>query len=276
MKLTDAHCHLQDPRFGTQLESALEACRSAGITRWVVNATRESDWQAVDGLVGRITGVEAAFGLHPWWQAERSEEWLAKLEGLLLARPTAGIGETGLDRWMPAFDLPDQIEVLRAHLELSRRLSRPISLHCLKAWPELAAVVRDYPPCESGFLLHSYAGPAEMIPRWVRAGAFFSFSPAFLHPRKTEVRRMFCGIPAERLLVETDSPDMAPPDALALLPLADVEGKPLNHPLNLRLCVEALAADRGLHPDALGEMVERNAERLFFQRGGPAAPKRPG
>jgi TatD DNase family protein len=264
VKLTDAHCHLQDPRLGPHLELALEACRSAGISRWILNATRESDWPVVADLADRIAGAGAAFGLHPWWQAERSEGWLGKLEALLQERPAAGIGETGLDRWMPAHDLPDQIEVLRAHLELSRRLSRPISLHCLKAWPELAGVVRDCPPSQRGFLLHSYAGPPEMIPQWVRVGAFFSFSPGFLHPRKASVRRMFCEVPLDRLLVETDAPDMAPPPDMALLPLADSAGAALNHPLNLRLCVEALASDRGLPAAVLGETLERNVERLFF------------
>ena len=263
MKLTDAHCHLQDPRLGPHLEDALKQCRAAGIHRWMINGTRESDWSAVAGLVGRMNGAEAAFGLHPWWQAERSTDWLAKLETFLVARPTAGIGEAGLDRWMPGYDLADQLEVLRAHLELSRRLCRPLTLHCLKAWPELAGAVRDSPPSDRGFLLHSYAGPAEMVRGWVRAGAFFSFCPAFVHPRKTMVRRMFRDIPLERLLIETDSPDMAPPPAAALLPLSDPGGAPLNHPVNLRLCLDALAADRGMSPAALGAILEQNVERFF-------------
>ena len=264
MKLTDAHCHLQDPRLGPHLDRALEQCRSAGIHRWIINGTRESDWPAVAALSERIGGAEAAFGLHPWWQAERSANWLSALEARLLQRPSAGIGETGLDRWMPGHDLADQLAVLREHLELSKRLSRPITLHCLKAWPELAGAVRDCPPSERGFLLHSYAGPAEMVPRWVRTGAFFSFSPAFLHPRKVHVRDMFREIPLERILIETDAPDMAPPPEMALFPLADKTGGTLNHPLNLRLCLEALAADRGLTPEALGEIFEQNAGRLFF------------
>ena len=264
MKLTDAHCHLQDPRLGPHLDRALEQCRSSGIHRWIINGTRESDWPAVAALSERIEGAEAAFGLHPWWQAERSSNWLSALEARLLQRPAAGIGETGLDRWMPGHDITDQLAVLREHLALSRQLSRPITLHCLKAWPELAGAVRDCPPSERGFLLHSYAGPAEMVPRWVRTGAFFSFSPAFLHPRKAHLRSMFREIPLERILIETDAPDMAPPPEMALLPLAEKAGGPLNHPLNLCLCLGALAADRGLTPEALGEIFEQNAGRLFF------------
>jgi Tat protein secretion system quality control protein TatD with DNase activity len=75
---------------------------------------------------------------------------------------------------------------------------------------------------------------------------------------------MFRDIPLERLLVETDCPDMAPPPGAALLPLADPGGASLNHPLNLRLCIEALAADRGMSPGALGDILEQNVERFFF------------
>jgi TatD DNase family protein len=230
----------------------------------MINGTRETDWPAVAALAQRIPGAKAAFGLHPWWQAERSPDWLETLEATLIAMPCAGIGETGLDRWMPAHDLQDQLSVLREHLALSRRLSRPITLHCLKAWPELAGAVRDFPPSDRGFLLHSYAGPAEMIPRWVQAGARFSFSPAFLHPRKTWVRTMFREIPLERILIETDAPDMPPPPETALLHLPDSNGTRLNHPINLCLCRDALAADRGLTPGAMGDILERNVEQLFF------------
>jgi TatD DNase family protein len=154
-------------------------------------------------------------------------------------------------------------------------MDRPLSLHCLRAWPELAGAVQRDPPSGRGFLLHSYSGPEEMVPRWVRSGAFFSFSPAFLHPRKTRVRAMFRTIPIDRLLVESDAPDMAPPEELALGRLEPAEsadndtaqtGKPdrfLNHPINLILCVRALAADRAMPVAELAAILEANMDRLF-------------
>lgn len=276
MTLTDVHCHLQDPRLGDPLglERLLAPCRAAGIQRWMVNATRESDWNAATQIGELIPGCALSFGLHPWWQKERSAHWLEALEEILLAHPLAAIGETGLDRWIEGHDLADQLRVLKAHLQLSRELNRPITLHCLKAWPELLRAVRECPPAARGFLLHSYAAPPEMLAHWIAAGAYFSFSPAFLHPRKEAVRRMFAQVPLERLLLETDAPDMAPPPELALLQLPSLSESAqavsdrhapalLNHPLNLRLCLSALAVDRALSEEALAAALEANANRLF-------------
>ncbi len=263
MILSDSHCHLQDPRLRGHLTGALRECRALGITRWMVNATRESDWPAVTALATTEPGVYASYGLHPWWQKERSEDWARRLEALLKEHPGAAIGETGLDRWMENPDLEDQRRVLETHLELSRSLERPITLHCLKAWPELAACLKRSPPSKRGFLLHSYAGPESMIAEWVRAGAYFSLSPGFLHPRKANQLAAFKNIPPHRLLIETDAPDMPPPEKVALHRL-EVEGvHPLNHPANLRLCMDQLAVSLEVCPEILALQLEKNAAGVF-------------
>jgi TatD DNase family protein len=230
----------------------------------MVNATSESDWEAVTRLTELEPGVHAAYGLHPWWQRERSPDWALRLEALLLKHPNATIGETGLDRWMEAPDLEDQRRVLEVHLDLSRKLERPITLHCLKAWPELAACVKRHPPSRRGFLLHSYSGPREDIAKWVEAGAYFSISPAFLHSRKARQREAFLDVPLERLLLETDAPAMAPPAELMISAVPGKTGnQELNHPANLHLCLGAMSSDRRMEPSALALQIEENASRLF-------------
>ena len=263
MQLTDAHCHLQDARFGGQLQEALAKCRDLGLTRWMVNATRESDWETVAALARTHPGLRCSFGLHPWWQKERSTEWRVALENCLTLHPESGIGETGLDRWMEGFDFEDQTAVLHEHLELSRQLDRAITLHCLRAWPELAGCIKRCPPSKRGFLLHSFSAPEAMLEQWVNLGAYFSFSPAFLHPKKTALREMFKHVPLERLLVESDAPDMAPPRELAVALLTQTGERLLNHPGNVVLCLRAMAADRGLAPETLALQLEQNYERLF-------------
>jgi TatD DNase family protein len=263
MHLSDAHCHLQNPRLRDNLAEILAECRSLGIRRWMVNATREDDWEAVAEMARTIPGVHAAFGLHPWWQKERSPAWAERLEALLRTHPRATLGETGLDRWMEAPDLADQTAVLDVHLELATRLGRPLTLHCLKAWPELLAAVKRHPRRSHGILLHSYSGPEEQIPAWVRAGAFFSFSPGFLHPNKAARRAAFQSVPADRLLLETDAPDMPPPEPLMLRKLPSSEPSRGNHPANLRLCLAALATDRDLPEEKLALQIEENTSRLF-------------
>jgi TatD DNase family protein len=263
MTLSDAHCHLQDPRLSQTLPDTLRECRSLGITRWMVNATREADWPAVTALAASEPGVNASYGLHPWWQQERSPHWASHLETLLREHPRAALGETGLDRWMQNPNLADQLLVLEAHLELSRTLKRPITLHCLKAWPELAACLKRSPPSQRGFLLHSYSGPESQIPDWVRAGAFFSLSPGFLHPRKAAQRAAFRKVPLERLLLETDAPDMPPPEAIAVRRFGSEALHHLNHPANLTLCLQAMAADREISVERLALQLEENASIVF-------------
>lgn len=268
---TDSHCHLQDARLDTVRMELLTACRERGINRWVVNATREKDWSRVEGLCADTNGALPAFGLHPWWMPERASGWEDRLRGLLLKIPHASLGETGLDLWMPDPDLEDQKQVLQIHLQLARELSRPVTLHCLRAWPHLLDVVQCSPPLPAGFLLHSYAGPAGQIPEWVRLGARFSFPPAFLAPKRAAVRELFARhIPLSRILVETDCPDMAPPLELSIARVpsyAASEGatgpQHLNHPLNLLLCITWLCKARGLSEKTLQSILEENFEKLF-------------
>jgi len=231
----DAHCHLQDPRFGNDVEGIVAACRARGIAKMVVNGTRESDWDRVADLAERYPDlVIPSYGLHPWWSRERSQRWREDLESRLRANPVAGIGETGLDRWMENPDPADQEEILVAHLELAARLNRPLSIHCLRSWGQLLDVLKAHPRPARGFLLHSYGGPAEMVRTFVDLGAHFSFAGYFLNTFQEKKRDAFRLVPADRLLMESDAPDQALPEELDEFSLRDpATGKRLNHPANV-------------------------------------------
>ena len=266
MIFADAHCHLQDTRLRGAISDILGACRGNHIQRWIVNSTRESDWESVSSLCNSQSGLHPAYGLHPWWIRERTPEWEIRLEKRLHAEPLASIGETGLDLWMQEADLEDQTAVLAAHLRLAYELDRPVSLHCLRAWPQLLKIITHSPPLPAGFLLHSFAGPRADIPRWVALGAYFSFSPAFVAPKRTAIRSMYANeIPLDRLLVETDCPDMAPSPEFckAQVPSGPLNAcaageRPLNHPLNLLVCIESLARDRRMDPHSLQAVLWKN------------------
>jgi TatD DNase family protein len=264
MKLYDAHNHLQDRRLDPYRDEALTKMEQIGVVAAVVNGTEETDWEAVALLAAAHPWVRPSFGLHPWYVATRSNQWHEELVRRLDADPGAVIGEIGLDRWIEGHDLALQTEVFTRQLALAAERNLPASIHCLKAWGALWDVLRGHPVPHRGFLLHSYGGPAEMVEGFVRIGAYFSFSPYFLRQRRERQREVFRHIPIERLLIETDAPDMAPPDERNLHPLRDpVSGEVLNHPANLDVAYHGVAELRGIPLENLVENTEVNFLRLF-------------
>lgn len=224
----DAHNHLQDVRFDAIRDRVIAGMRDAGVRRCVVNGTCADDWPAVAELAGQHPDlVIPSFGLHPW--RKPSHGWLEQLAGLLDTVPGACVGECGLDRWMEHCDAGLQEEVFLAQLRLAADRDLPLSIHCLKAWGRLVELLESNPLPKRGFLLHSYGGPQELVARLARLGAYFSFSGYFLHARKQKVREAFRKVPPDRLLFETDAPDMLPPETAVSHPL---DGN-LNHPGNL-------------------------------------------
>ena len=259
----DAHNHLQDPRLETLKHSWLPRFEKLPPARAVLNDTSESDWPRVAELAALHPWVLPSFGLHPWHVGSESQDWLNSLRKQLLAHPRSGVGEVGLDRWIQPHDMPAQIRALEPQIRLAAELRRPLTLHCLRAWGTLREILAHLPLPPQGFLLHSYGGPAEMIPEFVRLGAYFSFSPAFLADRKTVQREAFRRIPVDRLLAETDAPDMAPPPDQNPFPLEAQEGHPLNDPSNIQTAYLGLAQTLGLSPSDLSRHIESNFTRLF-------------
>jgi TatD DNase family protein len=265
VKLLDAHNHLHDARLAPHRAAILPELARLGVARVVVNGTREADWPAVAAIAREQAFVTPSFGLHPWYIADRTAGWLDAIRAQLDAHPTAGVGEIGLDRWIEGHDDAAQAEVFAAQLALAAELNRPVTIHCLRAWGALAETLRGHLLPERGFLIHAYGGPAEMVGEFVKRGGYFSFNAYFLHERKAKQREVFARIPADRLLVETDAPDLRPPDERNAYPLRDAAGEPINHPANLALTYAALAEIRSVPVEMLAVQADENFARLFGQ-----------
>ncbi len=264
----DAHTHLHDPRFaGAGLDISLWLRARGGEYACAVNATEEADWDDVTRLAPE-PGVYPAYGLHPWKVSARKPGWERRLRARLETDLRAGVGETGLDRWIEGHDLDDQLRVFRAHMEIAAELNRPLTVHCLRAWGAMRECLAAGPLPQCGFLLHAYGGPTEMLSEFVEMGAYFSFSTYFTDPRRHRVRDTFARVPPERLLLETDAPAMPPPRRLNENPLEDAEdGSLLNHPANLSLALESLSGIRG---ESVAVLEERTAANFFRWWNGPA------
>jgi TatD DNase family protein len=261
----DAHNHLQDAALRPYRNEIVTACARLPVTRMVVNGTTEADWPGVASLAGRLPFVLPSFGLHPWYLRSRPDHWTDRLREVLERHPRAAVGEFGLDRWMQDYDIDDQTAVFRTHLEIAVEFRRPATLHCLRAWDDLLGLLERSTLPPSGFLVHAYGGPAELVPPLVRLGAYFSFSGYFLNPDQERKLAAFRVMPADRLLAETDAPAMPLPADRAEfnLPAQDAGGGATNHPANIRAVYRGLAELRGLSIDELSARVAANFERLF-------------
>lgn len=262
--LDDAHNHLHDARLTALRPEFDSIAASIPIRHSVVNGTSESDWTSVSELAARHPWIIPSFGLHPWQVKDRSPRWLQSLETTLLAHPTAAVGEIGLDRWIQDPDLDAQKECFAAQLDLARRLDRPCTIHCLKAWGLLDDALHAVDPPPRGFLLHSYSGSREMIPMWIELGAYFSISPYFTHERKSAQRDTFRQIPLDRLLIETDAPDMRPPEESNPHPATSPSGDPINHPANLAVSLNLLTDLTSIPTEKLRTQLQQNFNRLFL------------
>jgi TatD DNase family protein len=264
--LLDAHNHLHDARLLPWRAEFLAALPALGVRGAVVNGTREDDWADVAALAALAAAkpwVQPSFGLHPWYVNERSPAWKERLTAMLDAHPGAAVGEIGLDRWIEGHDPVAQAECFRWQLATATERNLPATIHCIRAWGALWDIIRAGAVPARGFLLHAYGGPAEMVAGFLQRGAYFSFPPYFLHERKAAQREIFRQLPTERLLVETDAPDLAPPPECNPRPLPSADGKTLNHPGNLLVAYDALAQIRGSSREELAGLVSENFARLF-------------
>jgi TatD DNase family protein len=262
-KFFDAHNHLQDDRLAPFQSDILATLNEAGIGKMVVNGSCESDWPQVLALSKNVPQVIPSFGYHPWYIKERSDNWQKNLIKFLDAVPSA-IGEIGLDKWIKDHDLPQQREVFVWQLRLAAERNLPVSIHCLQAWGTLLEILKAEPRPSCGFVLHSFGGPQEMIKPLAELGAYFSLPGYFAHERKERQREAFRHVPRERLLIETDAPDQSLPPERVEFPLPNgAEGKPLNHPANLR-AVYQFASELLEEPvESLAIRVEKNFKTVF-------------
>lgn len=226
--LFDSHNHLQNPRFDQLRDDLISEMRRVDISRCVINGTTESDWSKVKQLAQDHPDlVIPSYGLHPWHLEQRSDHWSDILVSLLIESPNAAIGECGLDRWFKDHDIDLQLPIFQKHLDIAVHFERPITIHCLKAWGPLLTILKENTVLPNRILLHSYSGSMETAKELLKLGAHFSFSGHFLHSRKAEVREIFRQFPPDRILLETDAPDMRPPSP-------NYQLEDLNHPANLK------------------------------------------
>ena len=266
----DAHAHLQDPRLAACRDAALAAAARAGVAGICCCATAPADWEAVAALTRTPPAdvpllLVPAFGLHPWYAAAPAAAWADALDARLLAQPRAAVGECGLDGVRRDVPPERQREALRCQLEAAARHGRPVVLHGARAWGPLLDAVRPFAGRLPAFVAHSFGGSREILRAWLALGGFVSFSGILCNPAAARARAAAAATPDDRLLVETDAPDLFPAGGFPCPGYAatDARAPEPNHPANLPLVLAALAEIRHTPLDTLAALTDANARRAF-------------
>ena len=268
MNWIDTHAHLDLPRFGDDADRRAAAARAqtAGIVAVVIPGVEPAGWDRLLVSAARLresapfVGFHTALGIHPQALPEigsgRDTDHCDQLERRVLAAPAGmvAIGECGLDFGVEVeagAPRARQIAVLSAHLALARRTGLPLLLHCLRAHAVLLELLRAAPVPPS--ILHSWSGSAELAALFCRAGHYISFAGSVTLPRARRPLDAARAVPADRLLLETDSPDQTP-----------FTRRPArNEPAFLIEVATAVAAARGEPLDLLAEQSTANARRVL-------------
>ena len=210
-ELVDSHCHLDFPDFNGELPQILARARAAGVTRMVTICTRLRQEPQVRAIAEAHDGVFFAAGTHPMSAAE---EPLASVEELVtLSRHPkfVGIGESGLDYHYTAESAAIQQASLRIHIEAAQETQLPLIIHARAADDDMARLLREgmkispY-PC----VMHCFSSGAALAQAALEMGFYLSMSGIATFPKSGELRAIFAAAPLNRILLETDSPYLAP------------------------------------------------------------------
>lgn len=210
--ITDSHCHLDFPDFAGELPEYLSRAADAGVHRMVTICTRLRNAPAVRALSEAHAQVFWAAATHPMSAAEEPLATVEELVALAQHPRMVGIGETGLDYHYTADTRQVQQESLRLHIEAARRTGLPLIIHARDADTDMAAILtEEHRAGAFTCVMHCFSSGPALAKAATDLGFYLSMSGIAAFPRSQELREIFARTPLDRILVETDSPYLAPP-----------------------------------------------------------------
>lgn len=256
MDLIDTHTHLDFPDFDADRQALMAESRALGVRQMVVLGVYQGNWQRVWDLVQSDPDLHAAFGLHPVYLEDHRPEhltelgdWLTRLAG---HRQLCAVGEIGLDYFIETLDRERQQALFDAQLQLAVDFNLPALIHVRRSHAAVIATLKRIKSKRAG-IIHAFAGSQEEAREYIKLGFKLGLGGAATWPQALRMHRVLARLPLESVVLETDSPDMAP----AMFP-----GQ-RNSPAHLPAICTALAAIMSLAPEQLAAASSANARELF-------------
>ncbi|MCP5159510.1 MAG: TatD family hydrolase [Gammaproteobacteria bacterium] len=253
--LVDSHCHLDRldlARFGGSLAGVLEVAMANGVTRLLSVATDLESWPALARLTEPYPQIALSVGVHPSEDSGQAPT-VTTLTTLGRESRVVAIGETGLDYYYGRDNSARQQAWFRRHIAAARELGKPLIVHTRDAREDTLRILAEEGAAEVGGVLHCFTEDWDMAARALELNFYISFSGIVTFKNAQQIQETARRLPADRLLVETDSPYLAP---------VPHRGKP-NHPAWVRHVAEFVAGLRGESFEEVATVTMTNYSRLF-------------
>ncbi|HBK98287.1 MAG TPA: deoxyribonuclease [Microcoleaceae bacterium UBA10368] len=255
MQLIDTHVHINFDTYKSELEAIRERWRATGVVRLVHSCVEPAEFAGIQAIANQFPEVSFAVGLHPLDAGKWTDETGSQIRELASSDSrVVAIGETGLD-FYKADDREHQFKVFEAQLAIAQQLDKPVIIHCRNAAAPMAEMLRDFWQTRGPVpgVMHCWGGTPEETQWFLDLGFYISFSGTVTFKKALQIQESACMVNSDRLLVETDSPFLAP---------VPQRGK-RNEPAYVYHVAEQVAKLRGVSLETLCQQTTENACQLF-------------
>lgn len=250
--LVDSHCHLNFPGLVENLDEVLAAMSGNGVTHALCISVNLAEFPRVLAIAERHPNIFATVGVHPDYEDER-EPTVSDLVTLANHPKVVGIGETGLDYFRLTGNLEWQRERFRVHIRAAKQTRKPLIIHTREAAQDTLRIMREEGAGEAGGVMHCFTESLEIADKAMEFGFYISFSGIVTFKNAKALKEVAMHVPLERMLVETDSPYLAP---------APHRGTS-NQPAYVKHVAEEIARLRGISLDEVAAATSQNFFSLF-------------
>jgi len=251
--MIDSHCHLDHEPLHENLADVISRSKEIGITKLLTICTTFDSFENIKSIIKKDQMIYGTYGIHPHETATNHVDKQTIIKCVNENEKIIGIGETGLDFFYNHSDRDRQISSFKAHIEASIELEKPIIIHSRDAENETFEILNSYKGKDLKILMHCFTGSLEFSKKLLTLDAFFSASGIITFKNSIELQNTFKTIPLEKLLIETDSPFLAP------IPM---RGKK-NEPCFIKYTLDKLSTLKDVTAEKMSKITTDNFNKLF-------------
>ena len=254
--MIDSHCHLDHEPLLSDIDNIISRSKETGITKLLTICTTAESFLKIKEIINKDELIYGSYGIHPHETEQNHINKKDIIENVKENKRIIGIGETGLDFFYNHSNKIRQIESFKEHIEASIELNMPIIIHSRNAETETFEILNDYKGSKLKILMHCFTGSLEFSKQLLSLDSFFSASGIITFKNSNDLRETFKTLPLDRLLIETDSPFLAP---------VPKRGKK-NEPSFIRYTAEKLSELKKISFHDLVKFTSNNFDKLFFNK----------